>query len=82
MVCNNTEQPIEVELPLCDIGVPDGAVIFTRFSSRGHVSGASVAGIVAEGCLRCFAPANSAVMLAPSPGKEAMKKYTSQQKDK
>ena len=66
VVCNNTEGPLAVDLPLRDIGVPDGAAVRVRFSTgaEGWSEAALQAGCVVEGVLRFAAPANSASVLA------------------
>ena len=33
VACNNTERPMQLDLPLRDIGIPDGTPILARFST-------------------------------------------------
>ena len=68
VACNNAPAPVEIDLPLRDIGVPDGARICVRFTSRSQTVGVTPAGVVRHGVLRCMAPANTAIVFAPEQG--------------
>lgn len=65
VTCNNTERPLALDLPLRDIGVPDGAAVQIRFitTAEGWNAAAQAAGCVVDGVLRFAAPANSAAVL-------------------
>lgn len=65
VACNNAASPVEIDLPLRDIGVPDGARICIRFTSRDQAVGATPAGVVRQGMLRCQVPANTAIVFTP-----------------
>ena len=62
---NNTGTPMTLDLPLRDVGVPDGATIYTRFTTdqKGFASKKTRVGVVRDGVLRFEAPANSASVL-------------------
>lgn len=67
VACNNTERPMLLDLPLRDLGIPDGTEIATRFLSTeaGYEADDVPAGVVREGVLRYAAPAYSAGILVP-----------------
>ena len=62
---NNTERPMKLDLPLRDIGIPDGARIALRFqtTAEGFSDAPAPAGEVANGVLRLDAPPYSAAVL-------------------
>ncbi len=68
VACNNTERPMALDLPLRDVGVPDGAAVSIRFitTSGGWSDAPAPAGTVVDGVLRLAAPANSAAVLTIS----------------
>ncbi|MBQ8109906.1 MAG: glycoside hydrolase family 13 protein [Clostridia bacterium] len=65
VVCNNTERPMELDLPLRDIGYGEGTRVYTCFitTQQGYDAQKSVTGLVTEGVLRYTAPAFSAAVL-------------------
>ncbi|MBR1559827.1 MAG: glycoside hydrolase family 13 protein [Clostridia bacterium] len=67
VVCNNTERPLTLDLPLRDIGVGDGTAIVTRFITTpdGCDTQTRIIGNVENGVLRWDAPGNSAAVLVP-----------------
>ena len=64
---NNTERPVLLDLPLRDLGIPDGAEILTRFATgeQGFSADCGPAGTAVDGVLRLEAPAHSAAVLMP-----------------
>ena len=62
IVCNNTQCPMELELPLRTLGVPDGTAVDERLCSADAPSGGA-AGTVTDGILRYRAPSFSAAIL-------------------
>ncbi len=67
VACNNTERPMQLDLPLRDLGIPDGTAIVARFTTtqQGYEAAAAPAGTVAEGLLRLSVPACCAMILTP-----------------
>lgn len=67
VACNNTESNMMMDLPLRDIGVPEGAPVRTRFIStdKDFSTPSGYAGAVENGVLRLYAPPHSAVVLVP-----------------
>lgn len=65
VACNNTERPMQLDLPLRDLGIPDETEIAVRFISdeQGYQMGDAPAGVVREGVLRYAAPMFSAAIL-------------------
>ena len=65
VVLNNTDRPMEIDLPLRDVGIPDGAEMVARFTSTadGFSAEPATAGVVLEGVTRYCAPAYSAGVL-------------------
>jgi len=67
VACNNTERPMQLDLPLRDIGIIDGTRVVTRFSTDEHGFETTdlPAGIVTDGILRLNMSAHSAAVLTP-----------------
>lgn len=67
VVCNNTEIPEELSLPLREIGVTDGTVIDACFSTdeRGFSDEVKPVGTVEDGILKLITLPNSAYILTP-----------------
>jgi alpha-glucosidase len=67
VVCNNTERPIPLDLPLRDLGIADATPLMTRLCTTedGYDTENALAGIVTEGILRLAMPAHSASILSP-----------------
>ena len=67
VVCNNTEAPIPLDIPLRDIGIANGTQMELRFMTdeQGFDDKSVPAGTVTEGILRFAAPAHSAAVLVP-----------------
>ncbi len=65
VACNNTEQPVTLDLPLRDVGVEDGAQVAIRFltTAEGYSEEKTLAGTVEGGVLRWEAPGNCAAVL-------------------
>ena len=65
VTCNNTDQPMLINLSLRDVGIPDGAEMRTRFSTtnQGYTMTDAPADTVESGILRFEAPAHSAFVL-------------------
>ena len=65
VTCNNTDQPMLINLSLRDVGIPDGAEMRTRFSTtnQGYTMTDAPADTVESGILRFEAPAHSALVL-------------------
>ena len=66
VICNNSERPVELNLPLRDIGIPDGARMALLFNTdeQGFSAETVPAGTVRAGLLRFEALAHSAAILA------------------
>ena len=66
---NNTERPMVLNLPLRDIGVPDGAPVTRVFCTdvEGFDETVASAGEIDEGVLRFDIPAHSAAVLTADP---------------
>ena len=67
VICNSTDDPVALALPLRDIGIPDGTQLCTRLSTdaRGFDADQTHVGTVEDGLLRCVAPPCSAAIIAP-----------------
>ncbi len=67
VTCNNTGRPMLLDLPLRDLGIPDGTTLATRFTTteQGFDTTDIPAGAVSDGVLRLTAPAHSATILTP-----------------
>lgn len=65
VVCNNTDAPMKLDLPLRGIGLRNGTALFTRFDSTAMSTDPVFAGVVSRGVFHFNAPANSAVVLTP-----------------
>ncbi len=65
VTCNNTDQTILIDLPLRDVGIPDGAATRIRFNTteQGFNLTDTPTGTVESGILRFDAPAHSAFVL-------------------
>ena len=67
VACNNTGRPMRLDLPLRDLGIPDGTEMVVRFVSTeaGYEADDAPAGTVRNGVLRFDAPVYSAAILTP-----------------
>lgn len=69
VVCNNTERPLKLGLPLRDIGIAGETPMYTRFitTEAGFDPLCAPAGTVSGGLLQFVAPPHSAAVLSPDP---------------
>ena len=67
VACNNTEDPMQLHLPLQDLGIPDDTTLLIRLATTedGYDAKSVPAGTVSEGVLCLDAPAHSATVLTP-----------------
>ena len=67
VTCNNTDHPMQLELPLRGAGIPDGTALRLRLrtTQQGYDTAEAPAGTVEGGILRFTAPAYSASILTP-----------------